>query len=86
MKKIIKITVIRTRENLKTGEIEYSLAKPCKHCALCLNNYQKNKKIYIRYSLGINDQLSKFCLINEVEDLQLSSGWREKYRQIYDIS
>jgi len=84
MKNILKITVIRTRENLKTGETEYSLAKPCKHCALCLNNYQKNRKIYVRYSLGINDQLSKYALINNIKDIRLSSGWREKYRQLHN--
>ena len=84
MKKEVKITVIRTRINLKTGELEYSLAKPCKHCALCLNNYQKHKKIYVRYSLGIDDKLSNYELIHHITDVKLSSGWREKYRHIHD--
>jgi hypothetical protein len=84
MKKEVKITVIRTRINLKNGEIEYSLAKPCKHCAIHLKKYQKNKKIYVRYSLGIDDKLSNYELINHITEVKLSSGWREKYRQLHD--
>ncbi len=80
----VNITVIRARFGAD-GALEYSFARPCRHCAARLRSFGKKRGVCvsIAYSVGRGDAVTRTIPLRKVPKptFTLSSGARARFKR-----